>query len=327
MIYEPYQYFFHKSILAKEATAMDNEVWELDESDLLNALMENIADSIYFKDRRCRLVRVSRKMVLDLGYADSAEIVGKTDLELFGEKFGQKTMIDDLQVMKTCQPIIGLVESRILPDGKTNWTSTTKLPIRDKSGAVIGLLGITREINELKRAEQDLFYLATHDLLTSLPNRYLFFDRMGQTILSARRNQTVFAVLYIDLDDFKKINDCYGHDIGDLVLKQVAERLTVNVRVSDTVARMGGDEFTIILNGIKKRQDAMLVAQKIRAKLEIGFDFFPNQVKVTASIGISLYPTHGTDAALLLKAADHAMYQAKKKNNACRFFTTPKLPK
>jgi diguanylate cyclase (GGDEF)-like protein/PAS domain S-box-containing protein len=306
---------------------MDNEVWQLDESSLLNALMENIADSIYFKDRRCRLVRVSRKMAFDLGYADPSEIIGKTDLELFGEEFGKKTMIDDLQVMETCQPIIGLVESRGLPDGETNWTSTTKLPIRDKSGAVIGLLGITREINELKRAELDLQYLATHDLLTSLPNRYLLFDRMEQTIRRARRNQIVFAVLYIDLDGFKKINDRYGHDIGDQVLKQVAERLTANVRESDTVARMGGDEFTIILDAIKKPGDAMRVAQKIRAKIETGFDVFANQVKVTASIGISLYPTHGMDAATLLKAADHAMYQAKKKNNACMLFTTPKIPK
>jgi diguanylate cyclase (GGDEF)-like protein/PAS domain S-box-containing protein len=306
---------------------MDNEVWQLDESSLLNVLMENIADSIYFKDRRCRLVRVSRKMAFDLGYADPAEIIGKTDLELFGEEFGKKTMIDDLQVMETCQPIIGLVESRCLPDGETNWTSTTKLPIRDKSGAVIGLLGITREINELKRAELDLQYLATHDLLTSLPNRYLLLDRMEQTIRRARRNQIVFAVLYIDLDGFKKINDRYGHDIGDQVLKQVAERLTANVRESDTVARMGGDEFTIILDAIKKPGDAMRVAQKIRAKIETGFDVFANQVKVTASIGISLYPTHGMDAATLLKAADHAMYQAKKKNNACMLFTTPKIPK
>jgi diguanylate cyclase (GGDEF)-like protein/PAS domain S-box-containing protein len=306
---------------------MDDGLWRLDETMLLNTLMENIADSIYFKDRQCRLVRVSRKMALDLGYSEPAQIIGKTDEELFGDEFGQKTMIDDLHVMETGQPIIALVESRALPTGETNWTSTTKLPICDQSGAVIGLLGITREINELKRAELDLQYLATHDILTSLPNRYLLIDRMEQTIRRARRNNTLFAVLYVDLDSFKIINDRYGHDAGDHVLKQIAVRLNANVRESDTVARMGGDEFVIILDDIKKPEDPMLVAQKIREKLEEEINILIARVRVTASIGISLYPEHGLETAALLKAADHAMYQAKHESNTCMFYTPPKKPK
>ena len=210
---------------------MTDDSWQADESLLLNALMDNVADSIYFKDRRCRLQWASLKMAKDLGYDDPSEIVGKTDKELFGEEFGKKTMVDDLGVMETGQPIIGLVESRTLPNGEINWTSTTKFPIHDKSGAVIGLLGITREINELKRTEQDLHYLATHDILTSLPNRYLLFDRMENTILRARRNDTLFAVLYVDLDGFKMINDRFGHDTGDRVLKQAAALLAAACEV------------------------------------------------------------------------------------------------
>jgi diguanylate cyclase (GGDEF)-like protein len=217
------------------------------------------------------------------------------------------------------------VESRSLPSGETNWTSTTKHPIRDKNGAVIGLLGITREINELKRAELDFQYLATHDLLTTLPNRYLLFDRLEQTIRRARRNHGLFAVLYLDLDRFKKVNDQYGHPVGDQVLKQVADRLIVSVRESDTVARMGGDEFAVILDVIKSPEDAMLVAQKIRARVAAGFDFFARGAKVTSSIGISLYPDHGIDSATLIKSADQAMYQAKKKQNHCMFFTPASL--
>lgn len=305
---------------------MDSDYWQLDDTQLLNALMENVADSIYFKDRECRLRRVSRKMAMDLGFEDPAEIVGKTDLELFGEEFGNKTMIDDLHVMETGEPIIGLVESRALPDGETNWTSTTKLPIRESNGAVIGLLGITREINELKRAEIGLQYLATHDILTSLPNRYLLSDRMEQTIRRARRNQSMFAVLYVDLDGFKIVNDRYGHDAGDYVLKQVAMRLGTAVRDSDTVARLGGDEFAIILDSIKEPADAILVAEKINAKVSEEFQIIAGRVKVTASIGISIFPSHGSDTSALLKAADQAMYQAKKKNNACMIYSPPKMP-
>ena len=207
---------------------MFDEAGEIDESLWLNALMENTADSIYIKNRECRLVRVSRKMAMDLGFSDPADLIGKTDTDLFGEVFGQKTKLDDLKVMETGQPIIGLVESRALPNDEINWTSTTKIPVYDEDRTIIGLLGITREINELKRTEQDLEFLATHDLLTALPNRYLLLDRLEQTIMRAARNENIFAVLYIDLDGFKSINDRFGHDVGDQVLKQIATRLAAS---------------------------------------------------------------------------------------------------
>lgn len=299
---------------------------ELDEGVLLNALMENVADSIYFKDRACRLLRVSRKMVRDLGYEDEAAIIGKTDKELFGEDFGQKTMIDDLGVMESGNPIIGLVESRPLADGRMNWTSTTKFPLSDPDGKVVGLIGITREINDLKRVEADLQYMATHDLLTSLPNRFLFYESMEQAIRRAKRKSGQFAVLYIDLDGFKAVNDRYGHDMGDRVLKQIAARLTVSVREVDTVARMGGDEFTLILEEIQSEDDAMMVAQKIVKRLSASFEFLPDRGGVTASAGVCLYPGHGASTATLLRAADHAMYQAKNTGNTSHLFNLPKIP-
>ena len=145
--------------------------------------------------------------------------------------------------METGQPIIGLIESREMPNGETNWTSTSKLPLRDKHNQVVGLLGITREINELKKVEEELQYYATHDILTGTPNRFLLLDRLEQSIQRAKRNNGTFALLYIDLDDFKPVNDRFGHDVGDQVIKQTAQRLKKAVRESDTVARMGGDEF------------------------------------------------------------------------------------
>jgi len=128
----------------------------LSEGFQFRALMENTDDSIYFKDRACRLMGVSLRMARNLGFTDPLELIGKTDIDLFGESFGRRTFLEDLRIMDSNEPIIGLVESRRMADAGLNWTSTTKVPIHDASGVVIGLLGITREINDLKRAELDL---------------------------------------------------------------------------------------------------------------------------------------------------------------------------
>lgn len=302
---------------------MNDYLRDISDSALLNALMENVADSIYFKDRQRHLIWVSNKMVTSLGYKDVSQILGRTDAELFGEEFNQKTMVDDLRVMETGKPIIGLVESRAMPDGKTNWTSTSKLPIHNEEGEIIGLLGITREINELKQVEQDLQYLATHDILTSLPNRFLLLDSLEQAIRRAKRNKTQFAVLYMDLDAFKSVNDRHGHEIGDKLLKKVADRLSASVRDSDRVARLGGDEFAVLLEDVSKPTDAMKVTEKIRKAISKKVDFLAKGDGVTASIGAAFYPTDGKSVAAVLSAADHAMYEAKKKGNSSVLFSFP----
>ncbi len=284
----------------------------LDDDFLFRSLMETLVDSIYFKDRQCRLLRVSRKMARDLGYADPAELVGKTDIELFGQDFGQRTMLDDLRIMETDLPIIGLTESRQLENGQVNWTLTTKTPLHDSAGKVVGLLGITREINELKRAEITLEHLATHDTLTGLPNRFLMFDRLNQLLVRAARYRTSFAILFIDLDGFKWINDSRGHDVGDLVLRGIAERLAQNLRAADTVARIGGDEFVILLESLRAGPDAIALADKIRAAVGKPFALPGGAATVTVSIGVGVYPDDGRDAEELLKAADVAMYRAKR---------------
>jgi diguanylate cyclase (GGDEF)-like protein/PAS domain S-box-containing protein len=288
----------------------------LDDGFLFRSLMETMVDSIYFKDRQCRLVRVNRKMALDLGRADPAELIGRTDIELFGREFGEMTMLDDTRIMETDEPIIGLTESRQLESGQVNWTLTTKTPLHDQAGTVVGLLGITREINELKRAEMALEHLATHDTLTGLPNRYLMFDRLNQLLVRAARYELSFAILFIDLDGFKRINDSRGHDVGDLVLRGVAERLTRNLRAADTVARIGGDEFVVLLESLRAGPDAIALADKIRSAVGMPFALPGGDAAVTVSIGIGQYPDDGRDAEELLKAADVAMYRAKRRRAA-----------
>jgi diguanylate cyclase (GGDEF)-like protein len=161
----------------------------------------------------------------------------------------------------------------------------------------------------------DMQHIATHDLLTSLPNRYLFFDRLDQAILRAKRYQTSFALLYLDLDRFKRINDRNGHDVGDKILVQVAKHLEETIRVSDTVARLGGDEFAILMEAIQHEEEAVTIAERIIK----GFGE-ASMLGVTASIGISIYPCHGENATILLKCADDAMYHAKKKKDSFRMY-------
>ena len=294
---------------------------------LFRALMETTPDATYFKDRQSRLLRVSRKMARDLGFSDPAQLVGKTDIDLFGEAFGKATRLDDLKVIETGRPIIGVIESRQLDNGRTNWTLTTKLPLQDESGDVIGLLGMTREISETRETELALQHLATHDALTDLPNRFLMADRLSQLLARAKRSSAAFAVLFMDIDRFKGVNDSRGHEFGDLLLRAVAKRLTSTVRQSDTVARIGGDEFVIILENLHQIAEADEVASKVQRALARPFTLERRRLKVTASIGISFYPENGEDTDTLLRAADYAMYLAKRRGGNGHLTCLPGLPR
>lgn len=291
---------------------------------LFNALMENLADSIYFKDRHCRLMRVSRRLANSLGIENLDEIIGKTDIELFGKEFGEKTRAEELRVMETGEPVIGMVESFDRPDGSKNWTSTSKLPLRNKKGEIFGLFGITREINELKKVENDLQFIATHDVLTSLPNRYLLFDRLEQAIHRSQRNTSLGAVLFIDLDGFKEINDNYGHATGDLMLVKIAELLNFHVREMDTVARLGGDEFVIILEQLQSVSEAGQITSRIVDDISKGIGIDDSSLSITISVGISLFPLHGIENGKLVQYADNAMYRAKSIKNTYHVFDPAK---
>jgi diguanylate cyclase (GGDEF)-like protein/PAS domain S-box-containing protein len=283
----------------------------LDDGFLFRALMETTSDSVYVKDRECRLLRVSRSMARNLGYDDPDELIGKTDADLFGRDFAQRTAMEDRRIMEVGEPNGGLVESRQLPDGAVNWTLTSKQPLHGDDGRIVGLMGITREINELKQVETSLQYLATHDSLTSLPNRYLMIDRLTQILARSMREKTTFALLFVDIDDFKEVNDSNGHAAGDDLLRSVAERLRSSLRASDTVARIGGDEFVLILEGAD-RTGATVAAEKIRGLIAAPVILHGRLASVTATVGISLFPEHARDAEGMLAAADNAMYLQKK---------------
>jgi len=185
--------------------------------------------------------------------------------------------------------------------------------VRDDAGAIINYIGVFADITSIKEAQDKLEYTAHHDSLTGLPNRLLFRDRLEQALAMSRRSGGGVALLFVDLDRFKVINDTLGHEAGDLLLQEVARRLVSCMREEDTVARMGGDEFVVIQRAIGQPEDAALLATRMLAEINRPFSLAGHEIVTSLSIGISLYPQDGEDVSTLLKNADAAMYRAKEK--------------
>lgn len=175
---------------------------------------------------------------------------------------------------------------------------------------------------ERKRADEQLRHRAWHDPLTDLPNRELFHDRLQSAMLRAQRYNTPLCLLYLDLDDFKEVNDTFGHTVGDLLLQEAARRLRDCVRESDTVGRIGGDEFMVLLNGLHEPDHALIVAEKVRVALAAPYRVADQCVQISPSIGIALYPDHGDDFRQLIRYADEAMYEAKKRGGNQLYVTS-----
>ncbi|WP_084005098.1 EAL domain-containing protein [Gilvimarinus polysaccharolyticus] len=205
---------------------------------------------------------------------------------------------------------------------KTCYLSLSGLPIFDSAGVFSGYQGIGRDITERKTAEAHTHHLATHDSLTDLPNRTMFFDVLDVAIESAHRNKRKLAVLFVDLDRFKNINDTLGHDAGDELLTQISVRLSHSLRSCDVVARLGGDEFAILVQEINEPEQAATVAQKILSAAVSPVMVLGQECRVTASIGVSVFPDDAGDAQTLMKNADIAMYRAKDEGkNTYQFFS------
>jgi diguanylate cyclase (GGDEF)-like protein/PAS domain S-box-containing protein len=201
--------------------------------------------------------------------------------------------------------------------------SDSTAPIRNRRGDVAGAVMVFRDVTATLIMSQKMAHLAQHDVLTNLPNRLLLNDRITQAIVQAKRHGTSGAVLFMDLDKFKSVNDSLGHDIGDKLLQSVAQRLCACVRESDTVSRIGGDEFVILLAATQRTDDALVTAEKIVTALAAPHIIDRHELFMTSSLGISLFPSDGNTPDLLLKHADTAMYEAKQGGrNNYRFFTS-----
>ncbi|WP_051235124.1 sensor domain-containing protein [Marinimicrobium agarilyticum] len=211
------------------------------------------------------------------------------------------------------------------PGQPPRFLSLSGLPVFDDDGGFLGYRGIGQDITARRQSEERVHFLATHDSLTELPNRFMFHQILDVAVNSARRHQRVLAVLFIDLDRFKNINDTLGHDAGDQLLQTIGQRFTQNLRASDVVARLGGDEFVVLLQDIHSEQDARLIAQKLIATAVEPISVLGQECRVTASIGICMYPADADDGQSLMKNADIAMYRAKEEGKNTYQFYSPNL--
>jgi len=199
----------------------------------------------------------------------------------------------------------------VWPDGSIHHIAARGKVHRDSDGQAVQMTGVCWDITERKEAEEKIHYLATHDALTNLPGLRLAKDRILMALEMAERHKTLAAIMYVDVDGFKDVNDTYGHDTGDILLKELGKRLLSCVRKVDTVARIGGDEFLLVITGLHSPDGAALIAKKILQHMSEPFDHDGKRATVGVSIGIALYPDHGKDEESLIKQADKAMYVIK----------------
>lgn len=282
--------------------------------------IEQSATAVTITDASGIIEYVNPHFSILTGYSLS-EVMGLTPLEMASGDDGRKNYAEIQKALIAGQEWRGEIRNRA-KDGSEFWTLQHIAPIRDEEGEVTHFVSTASDITELHHAQETIEKLAYYDELTGLPNRRMFFDRLNQTILSAKRNQSMFAVCYLDLDGFKNINDSLGHEAGDLLLAEVAQRLKGSVRGKDTVSRLGGDEFTLILTDIKSAEDASIVSRNIINALASPIELADTRVVVTTSIGIAVYPNDGLELDALTRHADLAMYHAKAAGrNNYQYFT------
>ncbi|MGA9382198.1 MAG: CHASE2 domain-containing protein [Phormidium sp.] len=303
--------------------------------EFLQNLIDAIPDPIFVKDKQHRWIVLNQAYCKFIGYP-LEKLLEKSDLHFFPNHEANNFWYQDELVFQSGNPTEN-EEDFTNSQGITHQIATKRSLHQDAAGNIF-LVGVIRDITErkqleehlkrtaaelvrsnteLKLSENRLRYLAYHDTLTDLPNRKLFHERLSQSIEWAHQNHQLVALLFLDLDGFKLINDTKGHDIGDLLLQTVGERLKRCLRSSDTVSRLGGDEFTVILPGIPCLPDIAKVADKILATINQPFILQGHKIRISTSIGISVYPLNGEDIETLIKNADAAMYSAKElgKNN------------
>ena len=282
-------------------------------------ILENIDDGYYETDLEGNFILFNEAFEMILGYS-KGELAGMNYRKLLDGETAQAVPKTFARVCRTGKPERG-EWSVTKKDGSRGFLEVSVALIRNAAGEPTGFRGVIHDITARKEAERVITHMAYHDPLTGLPNRILFNDRLSMAIIHSQRKKLRFALLILDLDHFKQVNDTFGHSVGDGLLRSVGTRLQNLLRKSDTVARMGGDEFLILLQDISRPESAVTIAGKILKEFKKPFVVEPHTLTVTTSIGIAVHPDDGEDGETLMIHADAALYRAKREGrNRCHSY-------
>lgn len=282
----------------------------------LNHILNSVSDGVHVLDMQGTIIAENAASAAMFGWGNADDLVGRPGHETIHHHHADSSSfhIEDCPIYATLSDgqFRHVTDDVFWRKDNTCFPVEYKCaPLRDNAGNMYGVTVVFRDISERKKAERQIIYLAQHCSLTDLPNRVLFGDRFKQAILGAKRSDTKFALLFVDIDGFKPVNDCYGHAVGDTLLEHIGKRMKQCIREPDTIARMGGDEFVAILANVHEIEDAISFAEKLRQSINEPFVVGNRVLRVSISIGVAVYPEDGADEQTLQVNADHAMYQAK----------------
>jgi len=286
----------------------------------LKTILNTIPDLVWLKDINGVYLGCNARFEKFVGKKEH-EIIGRTDYDFFDKELADSFRKNDLAAVSKGSLNVNEEVVTFASDNHQETLETTKTPMYDHLGELVGVLGVGHDITKRKHSESEIKNYANYDQLTQLPNRRLFHDRLEQEIKKAQRDSCHIALLFIDLDRFKEVNDTLGHKVGDELLVEAAVRIKQCVRDYDTVARLGGDEFTVILSELQGTSGIGRIAQDIIDQLTRPFILNDREVYISASIGIAIYPDDASNVNDLIRQADQTMYAAKNDGRGCfRFF-------
>lgn len=297
---------------------------------VLRLVTENTRDVLWTMDLQGRFTWFSPSIERLVGWSADEATAMQLDQHLSPDSAqrAQIRMGEVLGLIQTGQvPAETRVEvEQVCKDGRTLWLDVSVAPLRLDDGQVVGLVGVSRDMTVQRAMRERIGHLAHYDSLTDLPNRVLLDDRVQGALQRLQRQGGELALIFLDLDRFKPVNDAYGHTVGDELLQKVAERIRQQVRATDTVSRVGGDEFVVLLEQVSGVREAVAVAEKIRHALAEPFVWDGRTVRVAATMGVALAPHHGKTSAELTRKADTAMYAAKAGGRNCVVVYSDQLP-
>jgi diguanylate cyclase (GGDEF)-like protein/PAS domain S-box-containing protein len=279
----------------------------------MDNLLAEPEERVFFKDCESRFLVVSKGWLAGVAPGLSLDdVVGKTDFDIFSRPHAAAAFEDEQRVIQTGEAMHAKLERETFRDRPDAWVSTTKLPLRDSQQEIVGTWGIARNVTAQVEAEQALSHQALHDAVTGVANRVALMDRLSQALVSLERRSGRVGILFIDLDNFKDVNDTLGHDAGDQVLMEIGRRLTSVARRTDTVARLGGDEFVLLCAHLADDDDLRLIGDRVVRAIREPLTIGGRELAVTGSLGAVVTTDPQIEPGELLQQADVALYGAKR---------------